>query len=29
VEDGFEVTADWENIAKEADFLFLLVPDQV
>jgi ketol-acid reductoisomerase len=28
-EDGFEVTSDWESIAKEADILFLLVPDQV
>ena len=27
--DRFEVTSDWEHIAKEADILFLLVPDQV
>jgi ketol-acid reductoisomerase len=28
-EDGFAVTSDWPEIAKEADVLFLLVPDQV
>jgi hypothetical protein len=28
-EDGFPVTCDWPEIAKEADVLFLLVPDQV
>jgi ketol-acid reductoisomerase len=28
-EDGFPVTRNWPDIAKEADVLFLLVPDQV
>jgi ketol-acid reductoisomerase len=28
-EDGFSITSDWPEIAKEADVLFLLVPDQV
>jgi hypothetical protein len=29
VEDGFEVTSNWEEIASAADVVFLLVPDQV
>ena len=28
-EDGFGFTSDWEAVAKQADVLFLLVPDQV